>query len=495
MSDTFNALTVGGMGLERNLIQNCVGWPTECPIPHDRLDTILESYPHTMKAQIYNQIYEVTRWKGPIEVYDLMAECAGLGVTDDDGILYMMDDWDFKELIDLAIEEGTLTMTIDEENELFIIDTPYAPKIPEKLDMPELHVFEAFAGIGAPRKALSNLGIPHTSIISEIDKYAPITYNAIHGETQNIGDITAMGTLPEPCDLVIYGSPCQDISIAGNQAGDVKGSGTRSSLIWEIPRLIRATMDAGREPPAVLLGENVANIVGKNHRAVFDEYLEELRSLGYTTTYAILNPPNFGIPQSRKRCFYVSLRGRRFEFPEGEEEVCMRGNLGKAFVHHVPAHFSEVGVNNEGIRKLTPRECFELMGFDARDEWKAENAVISVSKKGIPKLMSDAQLYKQAGNSMVVNVVQAILKAIYIDKTYKFKVLEQTKLIPGEAPVKKDTRFFACFPEDPKDCTMVNRGPTCDSCPYLTLCNAARNCYYGIKKPTQTALDLWGCQE
>ena len=311
---------------------------------------------------------------------------------------------------------------------MFIIDTPYAPKIPEKLDMPTVHVFEAFAGIGAPRKALYNLGIPHESIISEIDKYAPFSYNAIHGETPNLGDITALETLPNPCDLVVYGSPCQDISIAGNQAGDVKGSGTRSSLIWEIPRLVRATMDAGREPPSVLLGENVANIVGKNHIAVFNEYLDELKSLGYTTTYAILNPPGFGVPQSRKRAFYVSLRGKRFVFPEPGEEANMHGKLGKAFIHHIPAPLSVVGINDEGIRKLSPRECFELMGFDARDEWKAENAVISVSKKGVPKLMSDAQLYKQAGNSMVVNVVQAILKAIYIDRTYTVNQIEQATL-------------------------------------------------------------------
>ena len=234
--------------------------------------------------------------------------------------------------------------------------------------------------------------------------------------------------MPDPCDLVIYGSPCQDISIAGSQAGDVKGSGTRSSLIWEIPRLVRATMDAGREPPSILLGENVANIVGKNHKAVFNEYLDELKSLGYTTTYAILNPPGFGVPQSRKRCFYVSLRGKKFEFPEPGEPINMHGSLGKAFVHHVPAYLSTVGVNDEGIRKLTPRECFELMGFDARDEWRAENAVVSVTKKGKKKLMTDAQLYKQAGNSMVVNVVQAILKAIYIDKTYKVKTFNQTSL-------------------------------------------------------------------
>ncbi len=427
MTSTFNALTVGGMGLERNLIQNCVGWPTECPIPHDKLDRILEGYPHDMKAQVYNQLYEVTRYMGPIEVYDLMAECGGLCTVEND-VLFTMDEWDFKELIDLAVEEGTLTMTIDEENELFIIDTPYAPKVPEQVDMPTVHAFEAFAGIGAPRKALHNLGIPHTSVISEIDKYAPFSYNAIHGETENLGDITALTALPDPCDLVIYGSPCQDISIAGAQAGDVKGSGTRSSLIWEIPRLVRATMDAGRQPPAVLLGENVANIVGRKHKAVFDDYLNELKGLGYTTTYAILNPPGFGVPQSRKRCFYVSLRGKKFEFPEPDEEVNITGQLGKAFVHHVPAYFSEVGVNNEGIRKLTPRECFELMGFDARDEWRAENAVISVSKKGVPKFMSDAQLYKQAGNSMVVNVIQAILKAIYIDRTYKVNQISQATL-------------------------------------------------------------------
>ena len=80
-----------------------------------------------------------------------------------------------------------------------------------------IKIIELFAGIGSPRKALNNLNIPHEVVaFSEIDKYAVEAYRAIHDdyETQNLGDIKEISYLPD-CDLLTYGFPCQDISIAG----------------------------------------------------------------------------------------------------------------------------------------------------------------------------------------------------------------------------------------------------------------------------------------
>ena len=123
-----------------------------------------------------------------------------------------------------------------------------------------LRVFESFAGIGTQRMALKRLGINHEVIgISEIDKFAIKSYEAIHGETKNYGDISKIdpNDLPD-FDLFTYSFPCQDISMAGKQKGLKKGSGTRSSLLWECERIIEA------KRPKYLLMENVKNLVGKN---------------------------------------------------------------------------------------------------------------------------------------------------------------------------------------------------------------------------------------
>lgn len=103
--------------------------------------------------------------------------------------------------------------------------------------MAALRVIELFAGIGAQASALEKLGIEFTSTVAEIDDKAYLGYCAIHGDTPNLGDITKIEHLPE-CDLLTYSSPCQDISVAGEKRGMVEGSGTRSSLLWEVGRLL-----------------------------------------------------------------------------------------------------------------------------------------------------------------------------------------------------------------------------------------------------------------
>lgn len=180
------------------------------------------------------------------------------------------------------------------------------------IDRP-LKVIELFAGVGAPRMALTNLGIPHTSVISEIDKHAVKSYNAIHGDTPNLGDISKIERLPE-CDLLTYGFPCQDISMSGNQKGFSVGSCTRSGLLWEVKRLI----NGASERPDILIMENVANILSVNFLRDFKLWISTLSDYGYTSTYKILNAKDYGVPQNRERCFMVScLNGRSFDFPKG----------------------------------------------------------------------------------------------------------------------------------------------------------------------------------
>lgn len=174
----------------------------------------------------------------------------------------------------------------------------------------ELRVTELFAGIGAVRQALKELSIPHSSVISEIDRYAIATYERIHGPTENLGDVTKIDCLP-PTDLLSYTFPCQDLSLAGRQRGMEEGSGTRSSLVWEVRRLVE------RDRPPILLMENVDAILNRRNLPAFKKWISALQELGYRSEYRVLNALDFGVPQRRKRCFMISrCDGGPIRWPE-----------------------------------------------------------------------------------------------------------------------------------------------------------------------------------
>jgi len=179
-----------------------------------------------------------------------------------------------------------------------------------------IKAIELFAGTGAVNQALKNIGVPHKVVaISEIDKFAVKSYEALHGETNNLGDITAIEELP-PADLWTYGFPCQDISLAGLNKGLDRGGGTRSGLLWEVERLLLKARDTGTLPKYLLL-ENVKNLISKNHRANYDEWVAFLSGLGYETHTKVLNAKHYGVPQNRERVFGISiLGGGDFTFPQ-----------------------------------------------------------------------------------------------------------------------------------------------------------------------------------
>ena len=176
----------------------------------------------------------------------------------------------------------------------------------------KLRVFEAFAGYGSQSIALRNIGVPYEVVaISEIDKYAIKAYEAIHGPTLNLGDISKIKVEDIPAhDLFTYSFPCQDLSVAGKQKG--LGEGTRSGLLYECEKVIEHCR------PKYLLLENVKNLVGKKFKADFDKWLEYLEGLGYTNYWKVLNAKNYGVPQNRERVFVVSILGEHepFEFPK-----------------------------------------------------------------------------------------------------------------------------------------------------------------------------------
>lgn len=181
-----------------------------------------------------------------------------------------------------------------------------------------LRLIELFAGIGSQTQALTNIGIAHKVVaISEIDKYAIQSYEAMHGKANNLGDIRKIEELPD-ADLWTYSFPCQDISVAGKGAGIKEG--TRSGLLFEVERLLRVASEKGTLPKYLLL-ENVKNLVSKKFKADFDKWLDFLFELGYTNYWKVLNAKDYGIPQNRERVFCVSIRGEHepFVFPKPKE--------------------------------------------------------------------------------------------------------------------------------------------------------------------------------
>ncbi|MCI7208126.1 MAG: DNA (cytosine-5-)-methyltransferase [Clostridium sp.] len=179
-----------------------------------------------------------------------------------------------------------------------------------------LKILELFGGIGACSKALDKLGIDYEIVdYVEIDKYAVKSFNAIHNTNFEPQDITTWDKDIE-VDLIMHGSPCQDFSLAGKQAGGDKDSGTRSSLMYETIRIVE------KLKPKYVIWENVKNLLSKKHRHNFDAYLERMNQLGYTNYYQVLNAKDYGIPQNRERVFTISIRkdiNKVFTFPPKQE--------------------------------------------------------------------------------------------------------------------------------------------------------------------------------
>lgn len=306
-----------------------------------------------------------------------------------------------------------------------------------------LTVNELFSGIGSQSAALKRLGVDFKVVgIAEIDKYAIASYEAIHGKTRNYGDISKIDKL-DYADFWTYSFPCQDISVTGKQRGI--NENTRSGLLYEVERLLYRSTMCGEQPKYLML-ENVKNLVGKQFKPHFDEWIERLDQLGYNTYWKVLNAKNYGIPQNRERVFAISIRkdiDTEYEFPIGfdngkrlkdilEAEVDEKtssyfGNkyinknmstLDKAFKMKMAkidgeisqcitarmyssANAQYVTREKDFVTIISAKESWKLMGFTAEDFYKAE------------KVCSNSQLYKQAGNSIVVDVLYYLFKNLF----------------------------------------------------------------------------------
>ncbi len=311
----------------------------------------------------------------------------------------------------------------------------------------------------------------------EFDKHAAKSYCAVHGvdESINLGDITKVDENGiDDFTMMTWGFPCTDISVSGKRKGfiDENGGKTRSGTYYDGIRILRI------KKPQLSIIENVKALTSKKFKVELEEILRDLRSSGYNSYWEVLNAKDYGIPQNRERIFIISIRkdldNGRFKFPEPinlklKLRDLLESNVNKKFympdekyaefleTFHMDStdDFQQVGyINNyngdanrvysdsvartlkaeaggggaktgwyligDKIRKLVPKECWRLMGFPDEAFEAAESAGAS-----------NTQLYKQAGNSIVVDVLFYIYKELYEAMPYLFDDLRLSSFFSG----------------------------------------------------------------
>lgn len=305
-----------------------------------------------------------------------------------------------------------------------------------------MNYIELFGGIGSFRKAINNLGINATCLdYVEIDEKAVKSYNALYNENyipQSVCDYSYKKD--KEVDLLIHGSPCQDFSNAGKKLGGEYNSQTRSSLMWETIRIIDEMND---KKPKYVIWENVKGVLSKSMIDNFNLYLSQMNKLGYTNNYKVLDSRDFGIPQKRERLFVISvLNNHEFNFNNLKHtktrdiNTFIDKNIDDRYTIKSPSMLAGINkkdffggglkpiknyswtittkqnrcpnsgivpVENEQYRLLTELECWRLMGFEDEDYHKVHS--VHTTRKNT----TNGTLYKQAGNSIVVQVLESIL--------------------------------------------------------------------------------------
>ena len=187
-----------------------------------------------------------------------------------------------------------------------------------------IKVLSLFSGIGAFERACCRIGLDWELVnYCEIDRWASLSYSMVNQcdeslNLRDVGTVTAETVRDRRVDLITYGFPCQDISIAGKQQGFVNNSGesTRSGLFFEALRIIKELR------PRYAIAENVKALTSKKFKNEFATVLSSLEEAGYNNYWRVLNAKDYGIPQNRERVFIVSIRKDvdegDFQFPEKE---------------------------------------------------------------------------------------------------------------------------------------------------------------------------------
>lgn len=313
-----------------------------------------------------------------------------------------------------------------------------------------LKLLEFFGGVGAPRMAAVKMGIEHKAIdYVEWKQNRVKAYNALYDHLHKAQDIRSWDLCP---DILVHGSPCQDVSRGGKRKGAHEESGTRSSLMFRTLDIIE---EMGNWKPKTVIWENVKGVLDKDIVGAFNLYLQRMQKLGYTNSFEVLNAADFGIPQQRERVFCVSLLGNKiFDFSKLKKkpmrhisEFLQYGpddEIPEQYLINIPSMLNKISefnpnptgnykrrlgvvedycwtiterqdrcpnagivrLNRPQYRYLTERECWRLMGFDDSDFDKMLEQF--PTKKG----KRNATLYELAGNSIVVPVLEAIFEVI-----------------------------------------------------------------------------------
>lgn len=326
-----------------------------------------------------------------------------------------------------------------------------------------MKLLSLFSGIGSCEKALNNLGIDFELVnYCEINKSASKCYSIIHNvpETLNLWDVRKIDvTKIADFDLLMHGSPCQDFSSQGKELGGEKGSITRSSLLWDSVNIIK------EKKPKYVIWENVRNVLYGKHNKVFNDYLNELSMMGYTNYMpdkGFLNSKDFGIPQSRERVFVVSIIGEHepYVFPTGIElKTCLRDFIDvtdkdditntvynryaqkynkseKDFIDYMNELPITKGIGYKkmtlysytsedkcyipsmliGPLRTTPRHMMwhnnKIYNINARMKWRLMGFT-DVDFNKVENVVSTTALKCMAGNSIVVNVLEAIFAQLF----------------------------------------------------------------------------------
>ena len=301
-----------------------------------------------------------------------------------------------------------------------------------------MRILSLFSGCGGLDKGFVDAGY-EVVWANDFDKYAVQTYQANFGDHIVLGDINKIEITDLPAfDMLIGGFPCQPFSMMGEERGFEDARGT---LFFRIAEILKYKIEQNEKPRVVVL-ENVRSLKTHNKGKTFKTILSILENdLGYKVFYDILNTADYGIPQTRNRTYIVCFANEAadFSFPEKmplnstlqdllETDVDDKYFLSDKILPTILSDGtggykakSEIDLKiarplcatmakmhracqdnyvtqNGRVRRLTPRECARLQGFN--DEF-----VIPVS---------DSQAYKQFGNAVTVNVSRAVAQAVRI---------------------------------------------------------------------------------
>ena len=278
----------------------------------------------------------------------------------------------------------------------------------------KLTFIDLFCGIGGFRLGMEKAG--HICLgHCEIDKFAKKSYTAMHNIKEGewyAEDITKVRAEEMPkSDCWCFGFPCQNISVAGAREGL---QGEQSVLFFEVIRLLEETEKENR--PEWLFIENVRNLLSIEKGFDFARILIALDKVGYDAEWQVLDSANFGVPQHRERLYIIGHIRRKsnikiFPIPpktqsEGIKQIGYRifdkSGISPTVMTHGGGKYNIKVLNerDKKVRRLTPRECFRLQGFPDSYFEKAK------------AVNSNFQLYKQAGNSVTVNVIYEIAKKL-----------------------------------------------------------------------------------